>query len=193
MNTIRTQKEILLKKLYEPYKNCQSCPLAKQGRTNVVFGRGNPDARLLFIGEGPGADEDAQGLPFVGRSGKLLSKVLDAIGIDENEIYITNIVKCRPPNNRRPTFEESNTCKKLLLVKQLEIIQPSIICTLGSTAFEGMTDQPCKITALRGKLYKHNAFNILPTFHPAYVLRNPAAIEKFIHDIEQAFTLSNKS
>ncbi len=121
--TKKELKQLLLEELYAPYKNCLACPLSSLGRTQVVFGRGNADARLLLIGEAPGKDEDFQGKPFVGRSGKLLSKILETLEIDEkNDVYITNIVKCRPPQNRAPLPNESAICTKLLLEKQIRSI-----------------------------------------------------------------------
>src|SRR5437870_4631307 len=120
----KTYKQELLDKLYAPYKKCMECPLGNLGRTHVVFGEGNPDADLMFIGEGPGKEEDEQGRPFVGRSGKLLNHIFEIIGIHRKNVFITNIVKCRPPNNRKPLPIESNTCKSILLLNQIKIIRP---------------------------------------------------------------------
>lgn len=185
MNFIK-QKKQLLNELYEPYKKCLMCPLATQGRTTIVFGEGNVDSPLMFIGEGPGREEDEQARPFVGRSGKLLTRLLAIIGIDRKDIFITNIVKCRPPQNRRPTLQESNTCKKILLLKQIEIIDPKIICTLGSCAVENIMEQQVTISKIRGTCLPWNNRLILPTFHPAYALRNPTAIEVMAEDILNA-------
>lgn len=186
MNT-RAFKQKLLDDLYEPYRKCIACPLGTLGRTTVVFGSGNPDARLLLIGEGPGADEDRLGLPFVGRSGKLLDQIFDAIGIDRSAIYISNIVKCRPPENRKPTLLESATCTKLLLFKQIKIIRPTIICTLGATALEGLIHRPVKITAERGSEIQFENISIIPTYHPAYILRNQRELENMVHDLSVAY------
>lgn len=131
MTNKKILKQDLLNSLYASYRNCNLCPLARAERSSVVFGRGDADASLLFLGEGPGRDEDLQGIPFVGRSGKLLSKTLESLSIDENSVYITNIVKCRPPNNRAPFPNEVSTCTKLLLQKQIQIIRPKVICILG--------------------------------------------------------------
>src|SRR5579872_2582777 len=130
----KSYKQQLLDQLYAPYRNCTMCPLGTLGRTNVVFGEGNPDADLLFIGEGPGAAEDAQGRPFVGRSGKLLTKTLEGLGIKREDVFITNIVKCRPPENRAPTPVEAGICTNLFLYNQIKIIRPKVICVLGATA-----------------------------------------------------------
>lgn len=183
--TKRLFKQSLLDELYAPYKNCMLCPLATQGRTNVVFGKGNADASLLIIGEGPGRDEDLQGLPFVGRSGKLLSKALDELFIPKESVYISNIVKCRPPNNRAPLPSEAHTCMNLLLKNQIAIIQPRVICTLGSSATHFLLDITTPISQLRGKSIQ-SAFGVqvIPTFHPAYILRNPTKFNVLAADLE---------
>ena len=186
-------KQQLLDQLYAPYQNCMMCPLGNLGRTRVVFGEGDPDAKLLFIGEGPGADEDAQGKPFVGRSGKLLTKVLADLGIDRRTIFITNIVKCRPPENRKPLPLESKTCKELLLIKQIKIIRPHVICALGATAVEALLDQPVFITKIRGKQFSYEGSILIPTYHPAFVLRQPDGYKDFAADIAQAIELTKKS
>ena len=134
----KQSKALLLKQLYEPHKKCSPCPLALQTNHNFVCGHGSPNAKLMLIGEAPGQHEDEQGLPFVGKSGMLLTKTLACLGIDRKEIFITNIVKCRPTNNRKPTPEESKTYKHLFLLKEIEIIKPTVICTLGATALEGL-------------------------------------------------------
>ncbi len=157
------------------------CPLATQGRNTVVFGEGNPDARLMFVGEGPGRDEDMQGRPFVGRAGKLLNKIIEAMGLKREDVYITNVVKCRPPGNRAPLPEESGTCRPLFLFKQIEIIQPEVICTLGATAMKGLFNQDLRISKVRGTFLEFNGTTVMPTFHPAYLLRNPAA-KRFVWD-----------
>ncbi len=189
-------KQSLLNELYAPYTNCKLCPLGSLGRTHVVFGRGNPDASLLIIGEGPGRDEDLQGLPFVGRSGKLLSKALDALFISEEEAYISNIVKCRPPNNRAPLPSEAHVCMNTLLKQQISIIRPHVICTLGASAAQFLLDTKTPISRLRG-ISLDSPFNIpvIPTFHPAYILRNPSALKTFIADLETVkkhLTLNSK-
>jgi DNA polymerase len=192
----KAYKQQLLDQLYAPYKKCLQCPLGSLGRTNVVFGQGNPDAALMFIGEGPGQDEDRQGKPFVGRSGKLLNTIFDLLHVKREDVFITNIVKCRPPNNRKPLPNESNTCKNLLLLKQIKIIQPKIICTLGSSALQGLLDNydEIKITKIHGKPIEHafKGTTIIPAYHPAYVLRNPKEFETLFSDIEKAFKFAQQ-
>lgn len=166
------------------------CPLGGLGRTKVVFGDGNPDARLMLVGEGPGREEDEQGKPFVGRSGRLLNRIFEIIGIQREDLFITNIVKCRPPGNRKPLPNESRICKNLLLLNQIKIIRPKIICTLGSAALEGILEEPVKITKIRGKQLKYDSIIIIPTYHPAYVLRNPKELESLTDDIKYAHKLS---
>ena len=180
----RTYKEELLKALYAPYIKCMECPLGGLGRTNVVFGDGNSDAELLFIGEGPGKDEDAQGLPFVGRSGKLLNRVLAKVEIERSEVYITNIVKCRPPANRVPTPLEASTCMNLLLYNQIKIIRPRIIVTLGSVALNNLLGKPSAIGKMRGKQLDWEGFRIIPTYHPAYILRNQSQGTTWLADFK---------
>ena len=141
----KQSKALLLKQLYEPHKKCSPCPLALQTNHNFVCGHGSPNAKLMLIGEAPVQHEDEQGLPFVGKSGMLLTKTLACLGIDRKEIFITNIVKCRPTNNRKPTPAESKTYKHLFLLKEIEIIKPTVICTLGATALEGLLEAPVKM------------------------------------------------
>ncbi len=179
----KAYKEMLLEILYTPYRQCTACPLGSLGRTHVVFGQGNPNASIMFIGEGPGRDEDLQGLPFVGRSGQLLNHVLEAVNIERKDVFITNIVKCRPPHNRQPLPNEMDTCKKILLLDQMKIIRPRIICTLGSTALQGLLDKPCKITQVRGQKLSYAQTPLIPTYHPAYILRNPKELNQFAEDL----------
>ena len=187
-----TKKQALLNKLYKPYHQCLKCPLGSLGRTHVVFGEGNPNADLMLVGEGPGRDEDLQGRPFVGRSGKLLSQVLEIIGAKRTDIFITNVVKCRPPGNRKPLPKESGTCKNLLLFKQIDIIKPRVICTLGAAAIEGFTGNPVKITQIRGHEFTLDSFTLVPTFHPAYILRNPSMVSILTDDLQKALLLSTR-
>jgi len=184
-------KQQLLKQIYSPYINCNGCPLGCLGRNHVIFGEGNPDAKLMFIGEAPGRDEDIQGRPFVGRSGKLLDRSLEAVGIKRTDVYITNIVKCRPPNNRTPTEIESSICKKLLLSKQIKIIRPHVICTLGAASLKGLLEKEnIKITQMRGTTIDLDGYLVVPTYHPAYILRNPKELKTLIADLELARRLS---
>jgi DNA polymerase len=153
---------------------CYLCPLCKS-RKNVVFGEGDTKADLMFIGEGPGASEDETGRPFVGQAGQLLTKIIENIlNISRKDVYIANIVKCRPPNNRVPTQEEANLCKPYLF-KQIEIIKPKIIVALGGTSFKYLTDSDISISKARGEIMQYKNAKLIPTFHPSYLLRNPSA------------------
>ncbi|MBC8229717.1 uracil-DNA glycosylase [bacterium] len=152
---------------------CTRCELHKT-RQNVVFGEGNENADLVFIGEAPGGEEDQQGRPFVGAAGQLLTKIIEAMKFTREEVYIANVLKCRPPNNRDPLPNEVNHCKPFL-TRQLEIIKPKIICVLGAYAARTLINSNEGITRMRGKFYMHNGIKVMPTFHPAYLLRNESA------------------
>lgn len=161
-----------LNELYSKINTCTKCVLHKN-RTNFVFGSGNPNADVMVIGEGPGAEEDKQGLPFVGRAGMLLTDILKAIKFDRDEVYIANIVKCRPPDNRTPFQEEMDTCLPYLK-KQIELIQPKLILCLGLTAAKGLLGKKDSLASLRGKIFNYNnSIKVMVTFHPAALLRNP--------------------
>jgi DNA polymerase len=149
--------------------DCRRCKLC-EGRTNLVFGVGNPNADLMFVGEGPGADEDAKGEPFVGRAGQKLNEMIRAIGLDRKDVYIANIVKCRPPGNRDPEPDEVATCSPFLF-RQIELIQPKVLVALGSPAAKTLLNTKSGITALRGKWGEFRGIPVMPTFHPAYLLR----------------------
>jgi DNA polymerase len=151
---------------------CEKCDLHKT-RKNVVFGSGSPEARLMFVGEAPGHDEDIQGLPFVGRAGQLLTKIIEAMGFKREDVYIANILKCRPPDNRAPLPAEILACEDNVK-RQAEIIKPKVICTLGKFASQTLLRTETPISALRGKFQQYNGIKVMPTFHPAYLLRNPA-------------------
>jgi len=144
----------------------------------------------MIIGEGPGQQEDEQGRPFVGRSGKLLTRALTQAGLERDQVFITNIVKCRPPNNRKPTKSESTTCTNLLLAQQIKIINPRILCTLGSSALAGFIRGPIKIALMHGKPIAWQGRIILPTYHPAYILRSPKQLILLVNDLIQAQQLS---
>ena len=150
---------------------CTRCKLHRH-RTQIVFGVGNPRARLVFVGEAPGADEDAQGEPFVGRAGQLLTKIIQAMGMQREDVYICNIIKCRPPNNRTPESDEILACSPFLL-KQLQAIGPQFICALGGPATQTLLKTKEPISRLRGKFYDYHGIPRLATFHPAFLLRNP--------------------
>ncbi len=169
--------------LAETVRGCTRCPLAP-GRTQTVFARGTGDAGLCFVGEGPGADEDAQGYPFVGKAGQLLDRMIAAMGLLRDDVYVCNIVKCRPPNNRKPEPEEMAACMPYLR-EQLEIVAPQVIVALGATAVQGLFGTSEGITRLRGrwKLYG-GEIPVMPTFHPAYLLRSPAAKKDVWDDLQ---------
>ena len=185
MPTQRQEKEAALKKLYEPHRTFTKSPLYLTGCKNIVFGEGDLDATIMFIGEAPGKQEDEQGRPFVGPSGKLLGKALTLAGLSREEVFITNIVKCRPPNNRTPLPNELKTGKELMLLEQITIINPVILCTLGSAALRGLTEIDYRITQVHGQPLDFNGRILFPTFHPAYILRNLQQEEAFLRDIKK--------
>lgn len=151
--------------------DCKRCKLHRH-RRHIVFGMGSPEARLVFVGEGPGEDEDIQGMPFVGRAGQLLTKIINSINLTREEVYITNIIKCRPPQNRNPESDEIKTCEPFL-IKQLDAIQPKIICALGAFAAQTLLETDEKISSLRGSFITFRNSKLIATFHPAFLLRNP--------------------
>lgn len=161
-----------LEKIEMEIQGCQRCNLA-EGRTNIVFGDGNIEAKLMLIGEGPGKDEDLQGIPFVGAAGQLLNKILEAAEINREDVYIANIVKCRPPGNRVPNRKEAAACLPWLW-QQIETIRPQIVVLLGSTALQNLIRPDAKITQMRGQwLESKSGIKIMPTYHPAALLRDP--------------------
>lgn len=164
-------REAALDALEMEVLSCRRCGLCA-GRNNAVFGTGNLYAKLMFIGEAPGYDEDMQGLPFVGRAGQLLTKIIEAMGLKRKDIYITNVVKCRPPQNRNPLPTEVLACEDHL-TGQVDIIKPSVICALGKVSAQSLLKIQEPISKLRGKFYTYRGIKIMPTFHPAYLLRNP--------------------
>lgn len=175
-------KQKLLNELYAPYRHCPNCLVDTLACTQLVTGEGNADAEVMFIGEAPGKDEDEQGRPFVGRSGKLLTELLKNAHLDRKDVFITNLVKCRPPENRTPTPSEVKAYKPLLL-DEIKIVRPKIICTLGSSALQGLLERPISITQVRGKPLDYHGILLIPTYHPAYVLRNRPAEKDFQHDL----------
>lgn len=163
--------------------SCRRCELART-RTNVVFGMGDPDADILFIGEAPGRNEDIQGLPFVGDAGKLLDKILHAMGLSRSEVYIANILKCRPPGNRNPSPEEIMNCYPYLL-RQIDSIRPKIIVALGYVSAKTLLKTKLPMGQLRGNFYDFRNTVVLPTYHPAYLLRNPTDKKKVWEDMQK--------
>lgn len=151
--------------------DCRRCGLS-EGRTNIVFGSGNAHAKLVFIGEGPGYEEDRQGQPFVGAAGRLLTKIIEAIKFTRNQVYICNIIKCRPPGNRNPMPDEIAACSPFLK-RQIAAINPDFICTLGSFAAQTLLETKAPISKLRGVFYDYMGIKVMPTYHPAFLLRNP--------------------
>ncbi len=163
---------------------CTRCPLHK-GRKNLVFGEGNAQARLVFVGEAPGREEDLMGRPFVGEAGRLLTRIIEnGMGLKREEVYICNVIKCRPPGNRDPEPAEVKTCLPFLM-KQLEIINPEVICILGRIAGQALLGRDFKITRDRGTWFELKAVPVMPTFHPAYLLRNPKAKRAVWEDIQK--------
>jgi len=163
--------------------DCTRCKLHALGRTQVVFGVGNPNADLMFVGEAPGADEDIQGEPFVGRAGQLLTKIIEAIELTRADVYIANVIKCRPPQNRNPEFDEVASCEPFLF-RQVDIIQPRVIVALGKFGAQTLlrTEEP--ISRLRGRIFDYRGSKLIPTFHPAYLLRNPASKREVWEDMK---------
>ncbi len=161
-----------LRIIREDLGDCTRCVLHKQGRKQIVFGVGNPRAELMFVGEGPGADEDEQGEPFVGRAGQLLNKMIAAMGLRREDVYIANVVKCRPPGNRTPEREECDTCSPFLL-RQIEAIQPKVIVALGAVAAKNLLGLNDSMASLRGRVYDFRGAKLIVTYHPAFLLRDP--------------------
>ncbi len=163
---------------------CTRCKLSRQ-RTHIVFGEGNPQARLVFVGEAPGADEDAQGRPFVGRAGQLLTKWIEgSLAMRRSDVYICNVIKCRPPGNRTPEKDEVDTCSPFL-IRQLDAIRPKLICCLGAVALQEMLGKPVAISRLRGQFFDWRGMKLFATFHPAYLLRNPHADAEVQQDLRK--------
>jgi DNA polymerase len=158
--------------LREEIGDCTRCPLAYAGRRSIVFGDGDPNARLMFVGEGPGADEDTSGIPFVGKAGQLLNNMIQAMGLKREQVYIANIVKCRPPNNRVPEPVEAQTCDPFLL-RQIDIIQPQVIVALGATAAMYLLGVKQSLASLRGQWHTCRGARLAVTYHPAFLLRDP--------------------
>ena len=166
------ERDAALRAIQEEIGDCTRCPLAYAGRHKIVFGDGSPTARLMFVGEGPGADEDAQGLPFVGKAGQLLNNMILAMGLARTEVYIANIVKCRPPGNRVPEPVEANTCSQFLL-RQIDVVRPEVIVALGATAAIYLLGVKRSLGSLRGQWHTCRGAKLAVTYHPAFLLRDP--------------------
>jgi DNA polymerase len=172
-----------LEDIWNDIGECVRCPL-HAGRTHIVNSEGNRKARLMFVGEAPGADEDASARPFVGRAGQLLNKIIEAIGLKREDIMIGNVNRCRPPQNRQPTLEEAKTCKPFLL-REIAVIQPDVIVVLGNTAMKNLLDTKEGITKVRGKFQDYKGIKVMPTFHPAYLLRDPSKKREAWEDMKK--------
>ena len=195
---VRTDKIVsppqadLLAELQAIVTVCEKCRLSKS-RTQVVYGVGSPTADLMFIGEAPGRDEDIQGEPFVGRAGQLLTDIIKAMKLTRDDVYIANVIKCRPPENRNPEADELDTCRPYIR-RQIEIIQPKVIVTLGRFALQSLTEKAFAISAARGQWLDYNGIKVMPTYHPAYLLRNPAAKKEVWADMKKVMiALENDS
>jgi uracil-DNA glycosylase len=181
--TDKVQDDTLLKIREDIGPDCTRCKL-HQGRNKIVFGDGNPKAELVFIGEGPGADEDIQGLPFVGRAGKLLTQMIEAMGLQRKDVYICNVVKCRPPQNRAPEPDEVETCSPYL-VRQIDVINPKVLVCLGAVAAKTLLNTNRGITQFRGQWLEWRGRKLMATYHPAYLLRNPPAKSEVWKDLQK--------
>src|SRR6516162_3970480 len=168
--------------------DCTRCKLHTLGRKQIVFGVGNPEADLMFVGEAPGADEDEQGIPFVGRAGQLLTKIIEAIGLTRDDVYIANVIKCRPPQNRNPEQDEVDTCEPFLF-RQIDTIKPKVIVALGTFAARALLRTLDPISRLRGRVYDYRGAKLIPTFHPAYLLRNPSSKREVWEDMKRVRSL----
>jgi DNA polymerase len=173
-----------LRLIREDLGECTRCALHKE-RNKIVFADGDPNARLMFVGEGPGADEDAQGLPFVGRAGQLLNNMINAMGLKREEVYIANVVKCRPPQNRTPEPDEANTCSPFLF-RQIDVIRPEVIVALGATAATYLLGQRQPLAGLRGRVHAFRGSKLIVTYHPAFLLRDPRQKKEAWADLQIA-------
>ena len=167
---------------------CTRCKLHKAGRHTIVFGVGDPDADLMFVGEAPGRDEDLQGIPFVGRAGQKLTQIIEAIGLTRDQVYIANVIKCRPPENRNPDPDEVETCEPFLF-RQIDAIRPKVIVALGTFAARSLLKTMDPISRLRGRVYAYRGAKLVPTFHPAFLLRNPACRRDVWEDMKKVRAL----
>ena len=180
-----------LKAIREDIGDCTRCKLHTLGRKQIVFGVGNPRAQLMFVGEAPGADEDIQGEPFVGRAGQLLTKIIEAIGLKREDVYIANVIKCRPPQNRNPEPDEVEQCEPFLF-RQIDTIKPKVIVALGKFAAQCLLRTAEPITKIRGREYKYRDAILMPTYHPAYLLRNPSSKREVWEDMKRVRELLNE-
>jgi DNA polymerase len=180
----------VLATIREDLGDCTRCKLHTLGRRQIVFGVGNPNADLMFVGEAPGADEDIQGEPFVGRAGQLLTKIIEAIELKREDVYIANVIKCRPPQNRNPEQDEVDTCEPFLF-RQIDAIKPKVVVALGKFAAQALLRTLDPISRLRGRVYDYRGAKLIPTFHPAYLLRNPSSKREVWEDMKLVKKLLN--
>jgi uracil-DNA glycosylase len=174
----------------EDIGDCTRCKLCRLGRKQIVFGVGNPHADLMFVGEAPGRDEDIQGIPFVGRAGQKLTQIIEAIGLKRDDVYIANVIKCRPPDNRNPEPDEVDMCEQFLF-RQVDVIKPKVIVALGTFAARSLLKTEAPISRLRGRIYDYRGAKLVPTFHPAFLLRNPACRRDVWEDMKKVRSLLN--
>ena len=182
--TIARSRVEALAAIREDIGECTRCKLHTQGRKQIVFGVGNPTADIMFVGEAPGADEDAQGEPFVGKAGQLLTKIIEAIELRRDQVYIANVIKCRPPGNRNPEPDEVERCEPFLF-RQIDAIKPKVIVALGKFAAQSLLRTAEPITKMRGRTYNYRGAVLIPTFHPAYLLRNPSSKRDVWEDMKK--------
>jgi uracil-DNA glycosylase family 4 len=175
----------------EDLGDCTRCKLHAQGRKQIVFGVGNPSAEVMFVGEAPGADEDLQGIPFVGRAGQLLTKMIEAMGFKRDDVYIANVLKCRPPGNRNPEPDEIEQCEPFLF-RQIASIQPKVIIALGAFAARTLLKTQDPISRLRGRVYEYRGAKLIPTFHPSFLLRSPGYKREAWEDLKKAMALLDR-
>ena len=179
-----------LSSIREDIGECTRCKLCNQGRKQIVFGVGHPNADLMFVGEAPGRDEDIQGIPFVGRAGQKLTQIIEAIGLTRDDVYIANVIKCRPPENRNPDPDEVESCEPFLF-RQIDTIKPKVIVALGTFAAKSLLKTTDSISRLRGRVYDYRGAKLVPTFHPAFLLRNPACRREVWDDMKKVRALLN--
>ena len=192
MRVFTSQADALSALKVEIGPDCSRCKLHTLGRRQVVFGIGNPNADLMFVGEAPGADEDIQGEPFVGKAGQLLTKIIEAINMKREDVYIANVIKCRPPQNRNPEPDEVVQCEPFLF-RQIETIKPKVIVALGKFAAQSLLKTTEPITRIRGREYKYRNAILMPTFHPAFLLRNPSSKREVWEDMKRVRAILTQS
>jgi DNA polymerase len=174
----------------EDIGDCTRCKLCGLGRRQIVYGVGNARADLMFVGEAPGRDEDIQGIPFVGRAGQKLTQIIEAIGLKRDDVYIANVIKCRPPENRNPEPDEVEACEQFLF-RQIDVIKPKVIVALGTFAARSLLKTDAPISRLRGRVYDYRGARLVPTFHPAYLLRNPSCRREVWEDMKKVRSILN--